>query len=65
MEAGIADRVWDIEELLQTTAPGLQNHFRDVEESLSERSNIESQQSCRHLILSDTLIPRSFSLFSA
>jgi hypothetical protein len=41
------------------------NHFRDVEESLSDRSDVESQESCRHLVLGDTLIPRSFSSFSA
>jgi hypothetical protein len=30
-----------------------------------ERSDVESQESCGHLILGDTLFPRSFSSFSA
>jgi hypothetical protein len=32
--------------------------------TVQKRSDVESQESCGHLILSDTLFPRSFSSFS-
>jgi|HubBroStandDraft_6_1064221.scaffolds.fasta_scaffold02066_11 hypothetical protein len=65
MEAGIADHVWKVGQLLGSRFAEENCGTVERDGAITERSNVESQESCRHLMFSGTLIARSFSSFAA
>jgi hypothetical protein len=64
MAAGLVDHVWSLEEIVMM----VDNYLpKPAKRGLYNKkiSNVEPEESCVHPMLSHTLLPRSFSSFSA
>jgi hypothetical protein len=64
MAAGLSDHVWSVEEIVMRAGNYMPKPAKRGPDN-KKVSKVESQESCVHPMLGETLIPRSFSLFSA